>query len=178
MKSAAAIIAKLKKSEPSSQTHAMLLELLKLSNKLLEMLTKQHTAPAADPHSTHTEMTRNEALDELEKMSTMRKGIDGKREYLLHRATEDFEYEAAAGGNDYATTDDTEWAPEYMSGQNEQEDQNPVVSCWIPEDQIREVPNAVGNTGTWGELGKNPHAAKYKIVVKPGTYTMHQELRQ
>jgi len=130
-------------------------------------------APDADAPSL------KESLDNLEQFATSRKDQKtNKREFLLHRATKDFEYEGAADGNAYTTKEDSEWAAEYIPAENKQDGSNPVISVWVPEDFVKAMPYAPGNTGTWGDLGKNPNAGKYKITVKPGTYEIHQELRE
>lgn len=179
MKSIWALRSELKKSTPSTMT--VLADLLRLSAKLLELMAKpagEGEALVAEGEDHPKEPTRAEALEGLVKLATNR--IDQKtqeRQFLLHRATEDFEYEGAAGGNEYSTDQDTEWVVEFMTGEKEQEDFNPVVSVWVPESAIKEIPHALANTGTWGDLGKNPNATKYKIVVAPGTYELHTELK-
>jgi hypothetical protein len=120
----------------------------------------------------------SEALDNLEEMTTVKRDKNGKRTFLLHRTTPDFEYEKAAEDNTYETGKDTQWIAEIEAAETQQKDKNPVVSCWIPESSIAGILGAQDNTGTWGELGANPNATKYGIVVKPGKYEIYRELRQ
>jgi hypothetical protein len=120
----------------------------------------------------------SEALDNLEEFTTVKRDKNGKRTYLLHRTTPDFEYEKAAEDNTYETGKETQWIAEIEAAETQQKDKNPVVSCWIPESSISGVLGAQDNTGTWGELGANPNATKYSIVVKAGKYEIYRELRQ
>lgn len=120
---------------------------------------------------------RDKALKELGEIATTKTENDVEF-YLLHRPTENFEYGENAEINEYETEDTTEWYAEYMSGEINQEGQNPVVSCWVPEDKILGSRKPHGNTGAWGDLGKNPFADTFKVEVKPGKYKIYQELRQ
>jgi len=122
-------------------------------------------------------VSHSEALDELEKIATTRKTEAGSREFLLHRSTEDHEHGAATTkeANRYENKAETSWFPEYMTGQNQKDGANPVVTCWVPEGQVASIPNPYPNTGLWKELGKNPNAARYEVLVKPGTYEITQE---
>jgi hypothetical protein len=123
------------------------------------------------------EMPLSEALDNLETMSTVKKDDDGKRLFLLHRPTEDYEYEKYIAESAYEPSEDTEWVPEYETSEEKRSAENPVVACWVPESSIKEIPHPHANTGTWGELGKNPHANRYTVIVKPGKYDLYQELK-
>lgn len=125
-----------------------------------------------------SEITHEQALDNLEEISTHKQDKTGKRWFLLHRATQDYEYEKSKlEGNEFRTEVDTEWTADYMKSEDKKEGANPTVSCWISESDIKNIPNPHINVGTWGDLGKNPFASKYKVVVKPGTYNIHQEYR-
>ena len=117
-------------------------------------------------------------LEQLEDITTTTKEEDGTRMYLLHRPTENFEYNESADNVEYDSAADSEWYAEAMSGEINQESQNPVVSCWIPEAKIIGTDKPHPNTGTWGDMGKNPFAESYKVIVKPGKYRIYQELRQ
>jgi len=55
---------------------------------------------------------------------------------------------------------------------------NPVVSCFVPSASITEIKHMQSNTGTWGNLGQNPHKNMATIVVKPGKYEIYRELKQ
>lgn len=119
-----------------------------------------------------------EALNNLEEFTTVKKDKEGKRTFLLHRPTPDFEYGKSAEDNIYETSEKTDWIAEIEAAEDQQQKKNPVVSIWVPEDKIADISGADANTGTWGNLGTNPHATKYKIWVSPGKYEIYQELRQ
>lgn len=117
-----------------------------------------------------------EAIDKLAEICTT-KTKEGSRLFLLHRPTEDYEYDKSVSEGGFTTEEETEWIPDYMTSEREQKGENPLVSCWVQEDSIV-VKNPLPNTGTWGELGENPHFEKYRVSVKPGTYKIYQELKQ
>lgn len=108
---------------------------------------------------------------------------EGRRTYLLHHLignSESYGKEAA----EFETKAPTVWRAELGVSELEQERSeaelkgaNPVVSCFIPEEAIVSVVGQF-NSGTWGELGANPHKNKFEITVKPGIYKLHQELHQ
>lgn len=131
--------------------------------------------PDKDATNEH-DISHSEALDNLEDIATTRKNDSGKREFLLHRGTKDYEYEKGKDGDEFEA-EESEWVPEVMSGEVNQKNKNPVVSCWIPEGDIKEIPNPYPANATWGELGANPHRFKYKVIVKPGKYEIYQELK-
>lgn len=125
-----------------------------------------------------------DALAALEEAGTSRMK-DGKREFLLHRLTEDFEYQNAQNANEYKTAADTEWLIEVGVAQLAQDRSeatlkgaNPVISCWIPEDSIADIRNAQANTGSWGAMGENPHKNHYIVIVESGKYEIYSELKQ
>lgn len=131
--------------------------------------------------ATGNEKPKNEVKPETSGIETLSKiaatrTINGKREFLLHRATEDHEYAENTHDNEFQTKKETTWFPEYMTEQNDKDGANPVVSCWIPEAQIK-IPEPHINTGVWGELGKNPHAARFEVIVLSGRYQIHQEYK-
>lgn len=144
-------------------------------------------------------------LDGLEKVATIRHDPKThKREYLLHRPTEGFEYEKSAttvnniptseapklnleSQNDGRTIEDprtthftteknTDWVLDLVTAEKMRVGASPIVAVWVPEDNVAGI---VGqeNDGTWGELGKNPHAREMKITVKPGKYEIYSELK-
>lgn len=125
-------------------------------------------------------------LDNLEEFTTVRKTAKGdKREFLLHRLSADFEYENAADGMTYTTKDDTNWTGEVGVADLKQDRSeatmkgaNPVISCWVPEAAIKDIPAGQSNSGTWGNLGQNPNKNHYVIIVRPGKYEIYQELKQ
>ena len=126
--------------------------------------------------SSDHDISHPEALNNLEDIATSRKDEDGKRDFLLHRGLKDYEYEKGKEGDQF-TAEESEWVPEVMSGEADQKNDNPVITCWIPEDSIKEIPNPYPNNSTWGELGSNPHRYKYKVIIKPGKYEIYQELK-
>jgi hypothetical protein len=156
-----------KKAIPNMQPQVLqeFLKGMELLRQLLSANTSQNQPP------------KTKQIDILEEFATTRQN-DQQTEYLLHRGTEDGEYDASAvSDHDFKTTKETSWVAEYMAGEADQKDKNPVVSCWIPEDSIIRVDNAQGNNGTWGELGTNPHGQKFKVIVKPGEYKIYSELK-
>jgi len=140
-----------------------------------------------EPHSTDLKVEgeetvdpaahREESLKELENIATT-KTVEEVKYFLLHRPTENFEYANSAENVEFETTEETEWFAEYMTGEINQEGQNPVVSCWVEESKIIGSEKPHSNTGAWGELGKNPYAEVFSVIVKQGKYQIYQELRQ
>ena len=146
-----------------------LLILSLLADESLDLQTISGESPSED-----------ETLAELKNIATT-KTEDSTTFYLLHRPTEDFEYNSSTEGsetNQYETDSNTVWFAEYIGSQNNQVGKNPVVSCWIPESAISTDRNSLDNTGTWGDLGENPYADIFQVSVKPGKYTIYQEYRQ
>lgn len=120
---------------------------------------------------------RDAVLSELKDIAAY-KTEDGKLMFVLHRPTENFEYSEHADEHHFETDEVTEWFAEARSGEINQEGQNPVVSCWISEDNVIGSEKPHENTGTWGEMGKSPFASVYRVKVKPGKYKIYQELKQ
>lgn len=159
----------------SLRTIKSLLLCLILKDELVDadqLLNKKEPEPASKSPD------RAEVIKRLTDIAGNRIEKDGSTSFLLHRPTAQFEYENAADGMFYTTKDNLSWFAEYMSGQNGQAGANPVVSCWIPGNNIIAGVNAQGNTGLWGDLGKNPHADQFEVTVKPGKYEIYQELRE
>jgi hypothetical protein len=99
--------------------------------------------------------------------------------YLLYRPTVEFEYENSVKGLEFITQHDTEWIADFEESSIKRDGNSPIISAWIPETQIKDVLNAFGpENNTWGELGTNPNKNKYRILVKPGIYKLHQELKK
>jgi hypothetical protein len=124
-------------------------------------------------------------LDNLEEVTTTRRLKDGKREFLLHRLTENFEYQDAKKINEYITKQPTDWSVEIGVASLEQDRSeetlkgaNPVVSCFVHEDCVVGISGAQENTGTWGDMGQSPHKNKFLVKVRPGKYEMYQEISQ
>lgn len=136
----------------------------------------------ADPEQEGPKLS--DALFALQEIGTSRMK-DSKRQFLLHRLTENFEYENAKKSNEYETKTDTQWSVEVGVPQLQQDRSeaalkgaNPVISCWVPEASIVDIAGAQANTGTWDELGQNPHKNSFVITAKPGKYEIYQELKQ
>lgn len=167
-----------------------MVQLLLLERQLNDLTAKVETLTGAklDGSAPKTSQVPElpELLDNLEEFTTVRKTAKGdKREFLLHRLSADFEYENAANGMTYTTKDDTNWTAEVGVADLKQDRSeatmkgaNPVVSCWVPEGAIKDIPSGQSNTGTWGSLGQNPNKNHYVIIVKPGSYEIRQELKQ
>lgn len=124
----------------------------------------------------------------LEKDTTGRINPKTKRqEFLLHRATADGEYEVAAdpvGSSEVRTTHyepkrETVWFVEFRSAEAARVAANPVVSCWIPEEQIASTAGQRADAaGAWGDMGASPFKEEIKVTVKPGSYAIHSELKK
>lgn len=165
--SPAVLLQELKEIKAMLVAHLLNNELKELSNIVKEKI------PENKP-----ELSPKDAIKSLEEIVTIRKNGEIK-EFLLHRATEDFEYDKSGKEvGQFKTDKDTLWFAEYTSTENKQQGANPVVSCWIPESQIAGVPNPHDNTGTWGNLGENPFSDRYIIIVKPGKYEIYQQLKK
>jgi hypothetical protein len=119
------------------------------------------------------------SLKILEDITTT-KHEDDQIFYLLHIAMNSHEYEKSDTEvtNIIKLSKKTEWSA-YTNGMEDlQLINSPVISCWIPESKIESVVNPEPNTGTWGELGKNPNSNKVSVMVLPGEFKLYQELRQ
>jgi hypothetical protein len=170
-------------SMPKEVLHALVGLLAKLQSLLMVMdiQTEMEALEGLMPVTSNEQpkaQSMTAILDELEKNTTVRKGQDGKREYLLHRPTENFEYEKSVKDQKtYQTRDKTVWGVEFVKATDQREGANPVVSLWIPENKIESIPNAHDNVGTWGDLGANPQKGMYQVVVSPGIYEIYCELK-
>ena len=130
-------------------------------------------------------MPLDDALEALAEITT-NKTENGKKVFLLHRLTEDLEFSnSATEDRKFKTDKPTEWIVEFAEADKKQDvsevgksGANPMVSAWIPSDAIDSIPGAAPNSGVWGDMGKNPHVSSFKIIVKPGTYEIYQELRE
>lgn len=163
--------------------------LIKLQSLLIQVLMYQQVSAVLSQVGELVDKPTAEKKNEPKKETDAKSGlelladlsatrtVEGKREFLLHRATEDHEYANNARGNEFTTgPDDTSWYPEYMTEQKAKDGSNPVVSCWVPEEQIK-IPEPYLNTGMWGELGKNPNAARFEVLVRHGVYQIAQEYK-
>lgn len=149
--------------------------------KPTEVLDKPTPQPTPQPS-----LPAKEACDELAKLVTTKQ--DGAvRMYLLHRLTEDFEYENSIDGNTFKTDKMTDWMlnsdfadmnQDISGAMNPHKGVNPLVSCWIPEPNIDSIPGLSANTGVWGELGSDQKSNRYIVKVKPGKFVVYSELKQ
>ncbi len=106
----------------------------------------------------------------------------GQIEYLLSRPTESYEYQKGSSQkksfNLYHNTQQTEWFIQTQPAWSNQFDENPVITCWVPEKAIAGTTTPHQNTGTLGELGKNPFEEHIVVLVKPGQYEIYSELKE
>lgn len=85
--------------------------------------------------------------------------------------------EHEARPTDFETERETTWVLDFVTAEKKRQGANPIVSCWIPKTAIVDVSGITTSVGTWGSLGANPHARECRIEVKPGKYTIFQELK-
>jgi len=123
--------------------------------------------PMQDPES---------ALQQLERITAM-KMIDGVRNFILHRACDNFEYDNHAGKTTYDSNEETNWIADQEFADASQKGNNPVISCFIPENSIKEVVGQSGDVGGMGEALSTPTNLEYKVVVNPGSYTIYREIK-
>lgn len=116
-------------------------------------------------------------LEYLSNNTTTSKDNTGNTLFLLHRPTQDMEYQQSVKDNTFTTKTDTDWCLDYMMGESSQIGENPVVSCWVDGKNIKPK-SFQENTGTWGDLGANPHIKTATVCVSAGEHTIYQELRQ
>ena len=119
----------------------------------------------------------NEESLKLLEEAVSSKVVDNKRVFLLHRPTADFEYQECIDQAEYKTKEETFWYTTFLKAEASRTAENPVVSAWIPESSIKKIENLQANTGTWGELGENPHADRAMIMVGVGVFTVYSELK-
>lgn len=157
-----------------------MLRLLSLEKKLEELESRINSLTSGEIPSEKPapSVDLKDSLANLEEFTTVKRDKNGKRTFLLHRPTPNFEYGKAADDNHYETAKETDWIGEIEAAESQQKAKNPVVSCWVSEEAISKVTGAEENTGTWGQLGSNPNATLYKIWVKPGRYQIYKELRE
>ena len=89
--------------------------------------------------------------------------------------SESTEHEARP--TDFETEGDTTWVLDFVTAEKTRQGANPIVSCWIPKAAVVDVSGITTSVGTWGELGHNPMSRECRVVVKPGKYTIFQELK-
>lgn len=127
---------------------------------------------------TKENITLSEKIERLRDVAT-KKTENNKIFYVLYRPTVDFEYENGLKDGYFVTTEDTEWIVDFEESQEKRNGNAPVISALIPEDSVKDVLNAFGQeNSTWGDLGTNPNKDKYRILVKPGSYKIIQELKK
>lgn len=168
-------------SKPSTEqiNQELMLQLVSLLAELLKMVRDKASAEVGPTAKMATvdKPDLKTALDELEKNTTVRK--DGqKREFLLHRALADHEYAASVEGNEFDSQAQTTWRARVEMAEHEaDQDSNPMVSCWIPESSIVDVP-ASGNSEDAQIATQRPQQFKFVVVVRPGKYQVYQEIKQ
>jgi len=119
------------------------------------------------------EMPKNlkfRALNKLHNLTDARKNVNtGEREFLLHRAMGDEEYNNI--GNLDLPPMKSSWTPDYLQarhfidahkGFKGKTPYDKVVSAWIPESQIHHSPFMVSTYGN-----KNPYSSEKEIIVNP-----------
>jgi hypothetical protein len=173
----------------------------------LEKDVAKELNPAKSVPSVSLDKTREAMFEALEKISVAKTDQKTKkRVFLLHRATQDFEYDNCASSDKavqrHAEVEDTtlpdstsiakknnevlvrfitkaesEWVTDFITADKQRSGKNPIVSIWVPEENITSVNGSHSNNGTWGEMGKNPQEDLVHIVVKAGDYAIYSELK-
>ncbi len=172
------VMALLDIKESLSTMKMLMLQLVMKDNKSeqkSEQKSDQEIEVPELPEAEH-DVSLKDALEYLKDVAINRVSDGNETEYLLHLPTQDFEYEKCKDEAHF-NAEEREWVPEVMISELNRDNKNPVVSCWVPESSIKEIPTPLAPNGTWGDLGKNPHRFRYKIIVKPGKYEIYQELR-
>jgi hypothetical protein len=127
-----------------------------------------------------------------------------KNVFLLHRATTDFEYDKSVQPSDlgeqnhtntelpnsestaiadnvnnlcFESKTDTEWVVDFSIAEKLRIGENPIVSAWIPEDEIKDVSGSQKNKSTWGEMAVNPQIQTVTVTVKPCKVKIYSELK-
>jgi len=77
---------------------------------------------------------------------------------------------------DFETKNDTAWVLDFVTAEKMRNGASPVIACWIPKASIMDI-SGDKNDGTWSEMGANPHAREFRVIVKPGKYEIYQELK-
>jgi hypothetical protein len=141
----------------------------------VEGLTGTSIAPKED------EPSLSEATENLEEVATSRI-VNGGKQFLLHRLTDNFEYQKSQNGNEYTTDKDTDWTVEFGVADLKQDRSeatlkgaNPVISAWVPKGSVKGIQGAQDATGNFGDMGENPHKNRFVVIVKPGKYEIYQE---
>lgn len=161
---------------------------------------KERVKNATNPKTEEPmEKVSKDLLDQLEKVATTRLDMESKkRQFLLHRPTEQDEYGKSANPTptslpnqdigsspriederttSFVTHENTEWCVEFVTAEKLRNKADPVVSIWAPESDIIGVRGMEKNDGTWGELGANPHKQEIRVIIKPGTYEIYCEMK-
>jgi hypothetical protein len=172
-------------TKPSAEalSHELLLrlneQLMSLLTELLKLVRDKAAATpgAVQVPATNTKVDLKAALAELEQNTTVRKDGD-KKEFLLHHATVDHEYADGMGGPEFETKAETKWlARAEMAEHDAKQSSNPMVSCWIPESAIMDIPSS-GNAVDAQIPTQTPQQYKFVVMVKPGKYQVYQEIKQ
>lgn len=100
---------------------------------------------------------------------------NNKEMFLLHRPMDMNEYQE--DGNELTVSDEKTWWTDLDGAKKNWDGDHPLVSCWVPKDNIKVLENNENN-GTWGDLGKNPNSDKQKVTVKEGVYTIQEVIKE
>lgn len=129
----------------------------------------------SEPRAGAESVDRKTALESLATATTVREE-DGKRQYLLHRATADHEYAANTKENQFSVKAVNEWVAKFSVAEATKAGLNPVVSCWVPEASIVSVPGSAEPENA-SLAGQSPQKHKFRVLVRPGKYQIYQELK-
>jgi hypothetical protein len=90
----------------------------------------------------------------------------GELMYLLHRGMDDEEH-GKLSGNKFLKDYTSSWTPDFKEASTM--GYNNTVSAWIPESQIKSIPNAIGqkDKGTDFKMGPADYRSEKEIIVQP-----------
>jgi len=142
-----------------------------LKSFVIKLLLRKETKKVEESVQT----TQNSDIIDDIAQSRMNENV---KEYLLHRGTKDYEYQSSfEEPNMYNIKEDTEFHVVSDGGDELKTSHNPVISIWVPESKIK-ILTPKEKTGTWKELGENPHNENYLVSVSPGKYEIYSELNE
>jgi 8-oxo-dGTP pyrophosphatase MutT (NUDIX family) len=96
---------------------------------------------------------RLRALHRLFKLTNVRKGPTGEREYLLHRGVSKDEHAATVVDGKHASVQRSSWTPKHGVAVSfardynkyDSEDNSHILSAWVPESRILTIPNSMNS---------------------------------
>ena len=108
---------------------------------ILFLLNKELDKIKSSPELKQAESNNKQDIKRSVDFDTLKESADYKTEgektlFLLHRATETDEYKKYESEGHYCPSEETIWSIKSIEAQSRQLSQNPVVSCWVPEDCI------------------------------------------